>query len=159
MSFDKIEPMDKLLITFGTVLLIFGCSKEPTSIYLECQPTYDYGSSIPKDTNLDYRTHPNLSILDDAKPREIIIDTANKQIRMFWNIDYIFDTNYINNRDIISAEYQLIWDGETEIDQLHTFKLDKASGKAYWIKFWPNEEEDNNEFIKELECTKKQPIL
>ncbi|MDC3313265.1 hypothetical protein OAV70_01750 [Gammaproteobacteria bacterium] len=127
--------MEKLLLTFGTVLLIFGCSKEPTSIYLECRPT------------------------DDAKPKEVIIDTANKQIRMFWNIDYIFDTNYINNRDIISAEYQWIWDGETEIYELHTFKLDKASGKAYWITFWPNEEEDNNEFIKQLECTKKQPII
>ena len=151
--------MEKLLLTLGTVLLIFGCSQEPTTSYLECQLLYQYGGSVEKNRDKNYKTDPILSSFDDSQPKEVIIDTANKEIRMFWNIDYVFDRNYINNRDIISAEDHIV-DGTTgELFSLETFKLDKASGNAYWKTFWPDEPEDNNNWIMELECTKKQPIL
>ena len=151
--------MNKLLLTLATVLLISGCSQEPTTSYLECQLLYKYGGSIEKNRNENYKTDPMLSTFDEAQPKEVIIDTANKEIRMFWHVDYVFDTNYINNRDIISAEDPWISDVTTELFVLNTFELDKASGRAYWKKFWPDEPEDNNNYIRELECTKKQPIL
>ena len=151
--------MNKLLLTLATVLLISGCSQEPTTSYLECQLLYKYGGSIEKNRNKNHQTDPLLSTFDEAQPKEVIIDTANKEIRMFWHVDYVFDTNYINNRDIISAEDPWISDVTTELFVLNTFELDKASGKAYWRTFWPDEPEDNNNYIRELECTKKQPIL
>ena len=151
--------MNKLLLTLGTVLLISGCSKEPTTSYLECKLLYKYGGSIEKNRNENHQTDPLLSSFEDSQPKEVIIDTANKEIRMFWNIEYVFNTNYINNRDIISAEDPWFEYGTTEMFELHTFELDKASGKAYWRTFWPDEPEDNNNYIMELECTKKQPIL
>ena len=146
-----------LAILMATVLV--GCSQEPTTSYLECKLLYKYGGSIEKNRNENHQTDPMLSSFDDSQPKEVIIDTVNKEIRMFWNIDYVFNKNYINNRDIISAEDPWIAVGETEIFELNTFELDKASGKAYWKTFWPDVPEDNNNYIRELECTKKQPIL
>jgi len=159
--------MNKLLLTLGIVLLISGCSQEPTTSYLECQLTYKHEGIHDGDMKMlewfeEFKTYDIYPKSEYAKPAEVIIDTANNEIRLNGvkgYMDYVFDTNYINNRDIIYAEDIWIVDGETEISTIYSFKLYKASGKAYGTSFYPNEGEDGKGLIDEYLCRKIQPIL